>query len=347
MIFLHTEKINELLPLLARKPAPSYGGRNTGRVLALNPDASSCGQAMSWGYNVIGRAEGPWDGTGWQQITPSQWADAMVGRLPLDDLYGITLPNEPNDGDAYWMAQAVREIRQRRPHLMVYVGQWANGHDGFPIPVDPQDLDHIVYSSHSYGRPDKPEMVMYQSDWLALRHRRWWPAVLAVQPNARFAITEFGCTEAAPDFENGGAVGDDIGYLDRPGFDFDRYWASCVALDQAEPEVDKFLYEFGAHPKWETMDGLGTPLEDKWVAYQPAPTEPPEPPIGGDEMPEFVLGFADLAAELGTAVVGHPQVDEKTLKNPDGSNVLTVQMTDKGMMVYMDGAQPLFLPALT
>lgn len=61
-------------------------------------------------------------------------------------------------------------------------------------------------------------------------------------------------------------------------------------------------------------------------------------------MPEYVLGFRDLADRLGRDVVGEPQVDERTLKNPDGGSVITVQMTTRGLMVYMEGGQPMFIP---
>ena len=61
-------------------------------------------------------------------------------------------------------------------------------------------------------------------------------------------------------------------------------------------------------------------------------------------MASFKLGFADLAAALGAGVVGDPETDEKTLHDRDGSNVLTVQSTTKGVMFYMDGGSPKFLP---
>ena len=215
-VSLHTERLNLLLPLLARKEVPY-----TGLVLALNPSAGDCIAAHIHGYKVIGRAEGAWDGHGWQSISPAEYANALGSRLPMDNLYAVTLPNEPNDGDAAWMAQAVREIRSRWPHLKVIVGQWANGHDGFAVPVDTQDLEHIIYGFHAYGRPDKSFQVMFDFEWLALRHRKWIPAVLAAQPNAVFWCTEFGVTEAAPD-ENG-QTGDDIGYLDRDGYDTGAY----------------------------------------------------------------------------------------------------------------------------
>ena len=61
-------------------------------------------------------------------------------------------------------------------------------------------------------------------------------------------------------------------------------------------------------------------------------------------MADFKLGFKDLAGALGPDVVGEPETDEKTLKNSDGSNVLTVQSTTKGVLFYMDGGSPKFFP---
>src|SRR3990167_3112584 len=268
-VSLHTERLTLRRPLLARKEVPY-----TGLVLALNPSAGDCIAAHIHGYKVIGRAEGAWDGDGWQSISPAEYANALGSRLPMDNLYAVTLPKEPNDGDAVWRAQAVREIRSRWPHLYVIVGQWANGHDGFPVPVDPQDLDHIIYGFHGYGRPDKPEQVLYQAQDLALRHRRWIPAVLREQPFARFWCTEFGCTMAAPDFENNGAVGPDIGLLDQEGFDFGAYIRSILIfmweLQQDEdtftlPQIEAFLFEADAFEKWASMDIRRTPVETWWV----------------------------------------------------------------------------------
>ncbi len=59
-------------------------------------------------------------------------------------------------------------------------------------------------------------------------------------------------------------------------------------------------------------------------------------------MPEFILGFKDLADQLGPDVVGEPVEDEQYF--PDGSHSL--QMTTKGLMVYSKtGNTTHFLPA--
>lgn len=59
-------------------------------------------------------------------------------------------------------------------------------------------------------------------------------------------------------------------------------------------------------------------------------------------MPEFKLGFKDLADKLGEPVVGKPVEDEHYF--PDGSTSL--QATTKGLMIYSKpGNQAIFLPA--
>lgn len=88
------------------------------------------------------------------------------------------------------------------------------------------------------------------------------------------------------------------------------------------------------------VDGFGLLRYDgspkpAYTAYQEALT-----------MPEFRLGFKDLADYLGQQTVGEPEHDERTLRNPDGSQVLTVQSTTRGLMVYCEGGQPAFLPGL-
>ncbi|MDP2663138.1 MAG: hypothetical protein Q8R28_20680, partial [Dehalococcoidia bacterium] len=45
-------------------------------------------------------------------------------------------------------------------------------------------------------------------------------------------------------------------------------------------DIEAFLYEFGAWPKWASMDGLGTPLEGWWADYAAeVKQEPAEGPL--------------------------------------------------------------------
>ena len=81
-------------------------------------------------------------------------------------------------------------------------------------------------------------------------------------------------TMAAPDFENNGAVGPDIGLLDQEGFDFGAYIRSILMfmweLQQDEdtftlPQIEAFLFEADAFEKWASMDIRRTPVETWWV----------------------------------------------------------------------------------
>lgn len=64
-----------------------------------------------------------------------------------------------------------------------------------------------------------------------------------------------------------------------------------------------------------------------------------------DPMPQFVFGFQALAEVLGADSVGEPQMDEASLPI-GGGKVLTFQLTTSGMMCYVTGGSPVFLPAL-
>ena len=61
-------------------------------------------------------------------------------------------------------------------------------------------------------------------------------------------------------------------------------------------------------------------------------------------MPEYKLGFKQLAEELGYSTVGEPEMDETAVPVANGRH-LTVQLTENGVMVYTEGGVPKFLPA--
>jgi len=113
------------------------------------------------------------------------------------------------------------------------------------------------------------------------------------------------------------------------------------------------VFQAGADPDWAgTFDVLGSDVERllwpdiPWVNARPSPTMTIIREEGA-AMPEYVLGFKELAERLGTEVVGDPQVNQDTLHDPDGSDILTVQTTTKGVFFYQPGASPVFLPART
>lgn len=355
---LYTQRLDDALDTLVESEASD--------VFAVNPSDGAVAWCRERGIRVWGRLTGEWDnGLPEDVITPEDYAEILCAQPWTDHAYAVSLPNEPHPGDPFWMASAVREIRRRKPHLRVLVGNWGVGWDGFLVPVAEEDEPYTIYCSHEYGDPRDPRLVMSGEGYHALRHQGlgqpphqggWFERLVRpVQPWATLVIGEMGLTDAA-NIVTGEER--DEGWL-RYGVDEERYWLSALEyFHRLRSYVVKvFWFDAFVHPPWESHELAGTGLLERWKAWRMGRTPVlghPGQPTGivevevkegeSDDMAAFVLGFKSLAEHLGADVVGEPEVDEKTLKNPDGSNVITVQLTTKGVMVYMDGAQPIFLP---
>ncbi len=309
MIYGHSQNLADAMPLI-RKMRPEYWK-------AIDPDDTPAAECQGMGVKLIVRHFGVWDNAAifvehcrQQSWFPYAWA--------------IETNNEPGVGDPEFMGDCVWRLRLLGKECIV--GQWGNGHDGFPVP------GATYYGCHEYGWP----MVNTQAPWMAFRHESWFPAIQAQNPDAKLFITEFGVTQAAI---NGPDIGYKTGQL-TPA----QYWASLKAYDNALDEsyvLGSFVFQTGGFSDWNTFEVLGTAVEVLMALQEPVPA----PPEGGDMPYEFILGFKAKAEELGEAVVGVPEQDEFAYhESGTGQHLFTMQKSTKGVMVYVPGGSTLFLP---
>lgn len=337
MLYIHAQRLDVVLPVL--ELSSCY------YVKAIDPDLQSARRCKELGIRLIVRNSNANSYIGYALADPMAAAVAFVDECRekpwWEYAWGIETANEPFSGQESvpqaWVDFETEVVGMMRAYgKECIVGNRANGHDGYYVP------GAIYYGIHEYGWPT----VMSDAPWMALRYQSWFPDILARDSQARLLITEFGSTEAVIPGHN------DISW-NRPdsGISPDEYWTGITQyIDQVRQDsyvLGAFLFNWGIYPPWESFEHLNTIIESNFVSWWATPSEP-EPLQnnngGDDDMAEFVLGFKDIADRLGKDVIGEPEVDERTLKNPDGSNVLTVQKTTKGLMVYMDGGQPIFLP---
>jgi hypothetical protein len=174
------------------------------------------------------------------------------------------------------------------------------------------------------------------TEWNALRFVKYW------QPNdPPILITECGRDKVrdAPYGMWSGAGG-----WKADGLSCETYLSELRDYDSKLRELPFVLgatvFTCASYDTWHNYDA------DFVSAYLPPDSAPSSHPQPAKEVEvfSFRLGFGDLAERLGHEVVGSPQMDEASLPI-GGGKVLTFQVTTKGMMVYVTGGQPIFLPA--
>lgn len=354
MLYGHSQNLTAAMPLIERIRPPVWvwiGNSNESDLF----NASYCGVL---GIKLVVRHAGM-DGVDWKAesiLDPYGLAQRYVNDCKAQPYWhaawAFTSPNEPVPIPEtpleylVFLSECVRLFEAAGKQCIV--GNFGTG----------QGVPPVVPGARHYG-----------VHWYFGSEMLWADSLMALSrdlpQDAQIWVTEAGFTAA---------LGTDV----PPGQDNAYGWRGRVAAeDYATWLVNRnsdavrilgnryrgmAVFQAGADPDWSQFQVLDSPIE--WVLWPlriaattgtpiATATLPGYPVVtayqGGSDarMPEYVLGFKELAERLGADVVGDPQINQDTLHNPDGADVLTVQTTTKGVMFYQPGASPVFLPART
>lgn len=195
------------------------------------------------------------------------------------------------------------------------------------------------YGPHAWGLPE----LLAEVEGLLRRYL-----------NLTVMLTEAGRTRALVQPEVAPGEDYDLGWRTAGLFAW-QYWEECLTVDRAFAErfgpryEGMALFGMGMHPGgsgeqgWSSFEVLGTEIED-FMAAQPrlaenVPALRPAPNLTeeGDGMAESMElgpGMAAKAAELGAAMTGAQLTGEQYMKNPDGSNVFSFAVFERGELRY-------------
>lgn len=276
------------------------------------------------------------DWTDWQK---ERLAEVCLAHPANAFINGWQSENEP-DVEDYESAQRVAQRDKAFAETMLAANRWALVVNLAVFkPTIPFHLDYwrnvltmpnAILNFHGYVYQGSP------LEETALRYRLWRDVLGYYMP--RIFVGEYG-------FEPGSHR--------ALGISEDQYVADYTAI-AAEWRKDGligsacFCLSYNADPRWLPFDildsGISKRLGDDNRAH-PWPrqiTAYPKEEAPMIQVPQFRLGFKDLADRLGKGVVGDP-TEEETYFDPFHS----IQTTTKGLMWYQKGGQPMFLPAVT
>lgn len=284
----------------------------------------------------------------WQVFTdnPEQrgqaFADKILAETPASELYDAVESyneffgyNNPNDWDAAdrFMAAFYDRIKERAPRLEPVAGNCGVGNllGADWVAHFPRTLARYrLFGFHEYSWPS----LQGDDGWRVLRYRKIMPSILTVRPDALAIITECGLTNAVIPGQP------DVGY--RTIMEPEQYWQELRwyndRLNADAYVLGACVFQMGAvlggSPDWSTFEVLGTSIIDRMAELPAGPAiriDSGAPPPEEANM-EFVFGFKVLH-DANPEIVG-----EATSEQVDVPGVFSVQFTEKGVLLYRDGA---------